>query len=160
MNQSKGGAESGLPLDVSTGASAPPTVYTGGTFDIFHVGHVRLFKQCKKLGRVVVALNTDEFIERYKGEHPIVPFWARKETLLSCKYVDEVITNESGEDSKPTILEVEPDFIVIGSDWKERDYFSQMNFTQEWLNEHGIQLIYVPYTVGISSSQLRKYICD
>ena len=51
----------------------PKIVYTGGTFDLFHAGHVNFLKQCKKIGdQVVVALNTDEFIFDYKGKSPII----------------------------------------------------------------------------------------
>ena len=53
-------------------------VYTGGTFDLFHAGHVNFLKRCKEiageLGSVVVSLNTDEFIKEYKGKPPVVSF--------------------------------------------------------------------------------------
>ena len=132
-------------------------VYTGGTFDLFHSGHVNFLRQCKIIGDiVVVALNTDEFIERYKGSKPVVPYESRKLVLEACKYVDEVIPNSDGEDSKPTILKVSPDFIVIGSDWAKKDYYKQMNFTQEWLDNEKIILTYIPYTQGISSTLLKQ----
>lgn len=134
------------------------TVYTGGTFDLFHPGHVNLLAQCKKIAdRVVVALNTDEFVLRYKGRAPIWSFEQRETVLRACWYVDDVIPNIDGEDSKPTILSVRPDFIVIGSDWATKDYYAQMNFTQEWLDVNGITLLYVPYTQGISSTLLRQH---
>jgi len=132
-------------------------VYTGGTFDLFHSGHVNFLRQCKIIGDiVVVALNTDEFIERYKGSKPVVSYESRKLVLEACKYVDEVIPNSDGEDSKPSILKVSPDFIVIGSDWAKKDYYKQMNFTQEWLDNEKIILTYIPYTEGISSTLLKQ----
>jgi glycerol-3-phosphate cytidylyltransferase len=134
-------------------------VYTGGTFDLFHYGHVNLLKTCSKIGgKVVVSLNTDDFIFRYKGSYPVIPYKHRKSILLSCKYVNEVIPNENGEDSKPTILKINPDFIVIGSDWAKKDYYKQMNFTQEWLDSHGITLLYTPYTNSISTTQIKNII--
>lgn len=136
-------------------------VYTGGTFDLFHRGHVNFLRQCKEIGdTVIVSLNTDEFIYRYKGEYPVVSYEDRKEVLLSCKYVDKVIPNSEGEDSKPTILDVNPKFIVIGSDWAKKDYYKQMNFTQEWLDEHNYILIYIPYTENISTSLIKKKLKD
>jgi len=51
-----------------------PVVYTGGTFDLFHAGHSRFLARCAQLGDVVVSLNTDEFIEEYKGKPPIISF--------------------------------------------------------------------------------------
>jgi|MDTG01.2.fsa_nt_gb glycerol-3-phosphate cytidylyltransferase len=135
----------------------PKIVYTGGTFDLFHAGHVNFLKQCKKIGdQVVVALNTDEFIFDYKGKSPIINYEQRKEVLLSCRYVDDVIPNVGGQDSKPTIEMVQPDFIVIGSDWAKKDYYKQMNFTQEWLDENEIVLIYIPYTQGVSTTEIKK----
>jgi glycerol-3-phosphate cytidylyltransferase len=136
-------------------------VYTGGTFDLFHAGHVNLLRQCRYIagrGRVVVALNTDEFIESYKGSSPVCSFEDRRKVLEACRYVDEVIPNWSGGDSKPTIMSVRPSFIVIGSDWAQKDYYAQMQFSQEWLDEHNIVLVYVPYTDGISSTQIKERI--
>ncbi len=132
-------------------------VYTGGTFDLFHRGHVNFLRQCKEIGdHVTVSLNTDEFIYRYKGEYPIISYEERKEVLLSCRYVDKVIPNTEGEDSKPTILDVNPKFIVIGSDWAKKDYYKQMNFTQKWLDDNGYVLIYIPYTDSISTSLIKE----
>lgn len=130
-------------------------VYTGGTFDLFHAGHVRLLRRCHSFGRVVVALNTDAFVSAYKGRPPAVPYAFREEVLLACRYVDQVVPNLGGADSRPTIERVGPDIIVIGSDWLERDYLAQMGFDAAWLRERGIALCYVPYTAGISSSSLR-----
>jgi hypothetical protein len=69
--------------------------------------------------------------------------------------------NNSGEDSKPTILlEPRPDVIAIGSDWASKDYNKQMGFTEEWLDEHGIVLIYVTYTAGISTTDLKRRVSE
>lgn len=136
----------------------PVIVYTGGTFDLFHSGHVRLLKKCKALagsGTVVVALNTDEFILEYKKKSPIISYDDRAEVLLSCRYVDEVIPNYGGTDSRQSILAIMPHLIVIGSDWAKKDYYAQMGFTQEWLDEYDIGLAYVPYTKGISSTDIK-----
>jgi glycerol-3-phosphate cytidylyltransferase len=131
-------------------------VYTGGTFDIFHSGHVNLLRQCAKLGEVVVSLNTDAFIMQYKGALPYMTYDERKEILQACVYVSAVIPNEDGADSKPSILKIKPNIIAIGSDWAKKNYYEQMNFTQDWLDEQGISLIYIPYTKGISSSRIKK----
>lgn len=135
-------------------------VYTGGTFDLFHSGHVNLLKRCKDIsgpsGKCVVSLNTDEFIISYKGKSPVCSSEERKTVLESCKYVDEVIYNVGGSDSKISIELINPDYIVIGSDWAKKDYYAQMNFTQEWLDERNIGLIYVPYTNTISSTMIKK----
>lgn len=132
------------------------TLYTGGTFDLFHAGHANFLSHCKKIADVVVVcLNTDEFVERFKGRPPVIPYDQRKQVLLSCKYVDKVIENVGNEDSKPTILLINPDFVAVGDDWAKKDYYTQMKFTQEWLDQFNITLIYIPYTKGISTSEIR-----
>jgi len=134
-------------------------VYTGGTFDLFHSGHVNFLKQCKEIagtaGQVVVSLNTDSFIQEYKTKPPICNDQERYDVISSCKYVDEVIWNSGGTDSKPAILYVKPDVIAIGSDWALKDYYKQMDFEQSWLDKLNISLIYIPYTKGISSTEIK-----
>lgn len=134
------------------------TVYTGGTFDLYHSGHAAFLKRCKELagkGKVWVSLNTDEFIEAYKGKPPVMSYAERAAVLKSCKWVYGVVPNWDGLDSKPAIEFVEPDLVVIGSDWARRDYYAQMGFTQDWLDERGIGLVYIPYTAGISSTDIK-----
>jgi glycerol-3-phosphate cytidylyltransferase len=135
-------------------------VYTGGTFDLFHSGHVALLKRCSQIGSVTVALNTDEFIAKYKGKAPVVSYSEREAVLLACRYVDAVVPNSGGTDSTIAIEAVGPDIIVVGSDWARRDYYAQMNFDQDWLDERGIGLAYIPYTKGISTTDLKKRIKD
>ena len=82
-------------------------VYTGGTFDLFHVGHLNLLKRCHEIagltGQVIVSLNTDEFIEKYKSKKPLMSYEDRKAILEACRYVDSVIENYGNEDSKESI---------------------------------------------------------
>lgn len=134
-------------------------VYSGGTFDSFHVGHIELLEYCRMLGDyVVISLNTDDFVSRYKGRVPTIPYVDRKKMLLATKYVDEVIPNYEGEDSRPAILEAKPDIIVIGMDWLEKDYCKQMGFDAEWLNKHKIGLFYAPRTTGESTTSIKERI--
>lgn len=134
-------------------------LYTGGTFDLFHYGHMHFLQQCSRIAsKVVVSLNTDEFILKYKKELPVLTYSERKKSLLGCKYVDEVVENIGGADSKPAILNVDPDIIAIGTDWAWKDYYAQMQFTQEWLDTNDIVLVYLAYTQGISSSDIKKRI--
>jgi len=131
-------------------------VYTGGTFDLFHAGHVNFLRKCSQLGSVVVSLNTDEFIEEYKGRPPIMSFTERATVVGACRYVDQVVTNVGGADSTEAIDINDPDIIAIGSDWARKDYYAQMGFDQDWLDERGISLIYIPYTQGISTTDLKR----
>lgn len=140
-----------------------PNVYTGGTFDLFHAGHVQFLQKCERIakgGEVVVSLNPDGFISKFKGRPPIMSFMERWMVLNSCVHVDRVVVNISGQDSKPTILSVMPDIIVIGDDWLKKDYHKQMGFTPEWLDENGIELKYVPYTKNISTTIVKERVCQ
>lgn len=131
-------------------------IYTGGTFDLFHSGHAQFLKQCSELGQVIVSLNTDEFIEAYKGKPPVMTYAERAAVLESCRHVSAVIPNRGGKDSKIAIGESKPDIIAIGSDWARRDYYAQMDFSQDWLDKNHISLIYIPYTQGISSTDIKR----
>lgn len=134
-------------------------IYTGGTFDLFHHGHVRFLARCKEMaghGSVVVSLNSDKFVEFYKKKKPVCSYEERKSVLLACRYVDEVVPNIGEADGKPAILMTSPDIVVVGSDWARKDYYAQMMFNQDWLDEQGIGLAYIPYTKGISSTRIRE----
>lgn len=134
-------------------------VYTGGSFDLFHAGHADFLRVCSKIagdaGRVVVALNPDAFVEEFKGKLPVMSFAERRAVLESCRYVTEVVENTGGADSKPVIETVGPDFLVIGDDWAHKDYYKQMGFTPEWLDERRISLLYVPRQRDLSSTQVK-----
>lgn len=134
-------------------------VYTGGSFDLVHWAHAKFLERCAELagvnGRVVVSLNTDEYIELYKGKPPVMNFDERKGILEAIRWVDQVVPNIGGHDSTLAIEQVKPDLVVIGSDWARRNYYGQMCFDQDWLDERGIGLCYIPYTQGISSTEIK-----
>jgi len=137
-------------------------LYIGGTFDLFHPGHINFLRQCKRLvgedGEVIVSLNTDEFVKKFKGKSTIMSFEERKTMLLSCRYVNDVVENIGGWDSKPAIEYVKPGIVAIGTDWATKDYYAQMDFTQEWLDERDIVLVYIPYTENISTTKIKERI--
>ena len=127
---------------------------------MFHYGHVNLLRQCSMIAdKVIVSLNTDEFIKKYKGEYPILRYDERVQSLLECKYVNKVIKNTGGIDSKPAIIKSNANIIAIGTDWTARDYYSQMGFTQEWLDDKKIVLVYLPDSRHlISTSNIKNRI--
>ena len=128
--------------------------YIGGTFDLFHVGHVNLFRLAKhKFGHVIVSLNTDEFCGRYKRK-PVMSFEERMAPILACRYVDEVTVNDGCEDSKPAILRTKPDVIVHGDDWQGPALMAQMGLAEEFLRQNDISMFYMPYTRDISTTDI------
>jgi len=128
-------------------------IYVGGTFDLFHYGHARFLEQCSKYGKVIVAINTDDFCERYKRK-PVLTLGERIESVAACKWVDEVIVNIGDEDSGVTIDTIKDKkvtHIAHGDDWTGDSLIEQLGISQEWLDERGISMLYVPYTKGIST---------
>ena len=121
------------------------TVITYGTFDLFHVGHVRLLKRVRSLGdRLIVGCSTDEFNEA-KGKKCIIPYENRAEVLLSCKYVDQVIPEENWEQKLSDIKEHNVQIFCIGDDWAGKfDFLSEV-----------CEVYYLPRTDGISTTQLK-----
>lgn len=136
------------------------TVLTMGTFDLLHEAHVALLAECRKLagpdGRVVVGLNRDAFVARYK-QQPTMSFEERAAVLRAVRDVDEVVEND-GRDQAAVIALVDPDWLVVGMDWAGRDYYGQIGVTAQWLAERDVSLHYVahPHSSGISSSKIRQ----
>jgi glycerol-3-phosphate cytidylyltransferase len=122
------------------------TVITYGTFDLFHIGHLNLFRRLKLLGsNLIVAVSTDEF-NAEKGKRSIIPFEHRIEIVRSIKLVDEVIPETSWEQKIPDIKNRKVDIFAIGDDWEGKFDF---------LREH-CQVVYIPRTQGVSSTNLRR----
>lgn len=137
--------------------------YIGGTFDCLHRGHLALFAAARKIAtEIVVSVNTDEFAARYK-RHPLMPLADRMAVLRECRLVNRAVLNIGDEDSRPAILHSGADCIVHGTDWAEDSLLKQMGLTHEWLTEHGIDLVFLPYTPWTSTTQLldayRERIC-
>ena len=140
-----------------------PNVTTLGTFDLPHYGHLNLLKRCYELGMVTVGLNTDHFIKNYKGKPPIMNYEERRLFLNSSGYVHKVIPNDQssvGSSSLRTIIQAKTELIVIGSDWAKKDYLGQLGITVEDLEENGLSLMYVPYTQGISTTEIKRRVCE
>lgn len=133
-------------------------VLTVGTFDIFHYGHMELLKKCAKFGKLYVGLNTDEFIERYKGKKPVLDYYERFRILFELPFVESVMKNTGDEDLKVIIEQVRPRYLVVGSDWLKKDYFKQTQLSVEYLEANNITLIYVPRVSKISSSMIKERI--
>ena len=135
-------------------------VLTLGTFDLLHPGHVHLLKTCRRLagphGEVVVAVNRDEFVERYKGHRPVMPEHERRLMVEQLPYVTRAIVN-TGDEYAGRIIEAQgPGLLVIGADWRDRDYLSQLRVTVDDLDRWQILgPVYVPLLADHSSSRLR-----
>lgn len=129
-------------------------VLTLGTFDLLHPGHVRFLDGIKERGpcQLIVAVNTDEFAARFKRP-PVMSFEERVEMLQAIPSVDVIVGND-GEDQGALIAQWAPCRIVHGDDWTGAAYMEQLGVTRPWLEEHGVEIRYVPYTPGVSTSDI------
>lgn len=132
--------------------SKTPTVYVGMSADIIHPGHLNIIREASKLGRLTVGVLTDKAIASYK-RIPYLSYDQRKIIVENIKGVDEVIPQET-LDYAPNLIKLRPDFVVHGDDWKEGVQKETRQRVIETLSKWGGQIIDIPYTKGISSTQL------
>lgn len=129
-------------------------VYVGMSADLIHPGHLNIIKEAAKLGEVTIGLLTDKAIASYK-RLPYLEFDQRKVVIEQIKGVAEVVAQDT-LDYRPNLEKLRPDYVVHGDDWKEgvqRDTRQQVIDT---LSQWGGALVEVPYTPGISSTQLNN----
>lgn len=130
------------------------TVFTCGTFDLFHIGHLNYLKQAKSFGDyLVVGVNTDEFTLSYKNKLPIIPFKDRFEIVKSCKYVDDVVLSEEFYPLK-YIKEYNISVLVITSEFKSKEIDSV-----KWSINNNIDVKYINRTSDVSTTEIIKNIC-
>ena len=133
-----------------------------GTYDILHYGHLALLKFCKELAGkddLIVGLNTDEFVEQFKGKLPIMSFDERKRTLLSLPWIDQVVKNRQPKQNAGAImLENGIKLYVSGMDWMKKDLLKQWGVKEDFLDKTGIALCYFPFykTRHISSTIIKE----
>lgn len=97
-------------------------VWVNGTFDVIHVGHIRLLEFASRFGIVRVGLDTDKRIKEKKGENrPINILNERIELMNAIKYVTDVVSFNTDEELKNEIKKYDPDIFVIGSDYKNKN---------------------------------------
>ena len=121
---------------------------TYGTFDLFHIGHVNLFRRIKaRWDQLIVAVSTDEF-NALKGKHSAVPYADRVELVRACRYVDLVIPETCWSQKPDDIRRLGAHAFVMGDDWQGR--FDELKALCE--------VVYLPRTAGVSSSHLKQHI--
>lgn len=122
------------------------TVITYGTFDLFHIGHLKLLQRLKSMGdRLIVAISTDEFNEG-KGKKTMIPYEQRAEIVAHIKCVDMVIPETSWEQKITDVQKYNVDIFAIGNDWE-----GKFDFLKEYCD-----VVYLERTQGISSTQIKQ----
>lgn len=126
-------------------------VLTVGVFDYFHYGHYKLFQNAKKLGDyLIVAVQDGDYILKYKPEANVLYTTdQRMELVEALKSVDETIVYY---DVDKIVQEVDFDVFAIGGDQKHAGFMRAV----DWCKEHGKEVIQLPRTPGICSSDIKK----
>jgi glycerol-3-phosphate cytidylyltransferase len=121
-------------------------IITYGTFDLFHVGHVRLLQRLRGLGdHLIVGVSSDEFNAK-KGKRSVFSYEERAEIVRSVRYVDEVIPEHTWEQKREDIVRHGASIFAIGADWK--GHFDEL---------HDIcEVVYLERTEGISTTSIRE----
>ena len=128
---------------------SPRTVITFGTFDVLHVGHIRVLKRAAELGdRLVVGGSADELNIAKKGRSPVFTQQERLEIVGSLKMVDEVFVEESLEKKRDYIVEHGADVLVMGDDWAGKF---------DWVSDV-CEVVYLPRTPSVSTTGLIEHI--
>ncbi len=125
--------------------------YTTGVYDMFHIGHLNIIKRAKEqCDYLIVGVSTDELVQIEKNKTPVIPYEERVAIVEAIKYVDKVVPqvdkNKMGAWEKYHF-----DKMFVGSDWKGTP---QWNKYEEQFSEVGAEIVYLPHTDGISSTQL------
>jgi len=129
-------------------------VYIGMSADIIHPGHLNIIKEGAKLGSVTVGVLTDKAIASYK-RLPYLDYEQRKMIVENLKGVEKVIPQDT-LDYVPNLMNIKPDFVVHGDDWKEGIQQETRQCVIDTIKEWNGKVIDVPYTQGISSSKLNE----
>lgn len=127
-------------------------VYVGMAADIIHSRHINILKKASEYGKVIVGLLSDNAIISYK-RLPIINYYNRKIVIESIKYVDNVI-EQSTHSYKNNLLKLKPKFVVHGNDWVNGSQNIVRNEVIELLKQWDGQLIEIPYTKGISTTEI------
>lgn len=121
------------------------TVITFGTFDILHIGHLRVIERARALGdRLVVGVSSDALNLRKKSRDPVFPQDERLRIIGALSAVDEVFLEESLELKRQYILDAGAEILVMGDDWAGK--FDDLGDI--------CKVVYLPRTPSISTTAI------
>lgn len=133
------------------------TVYTCGTYDLFHIGHLNILKGARGLGDcLVVAVSTDELVEEYKGRRPVVPYAERIAIVSALECVD-VCVPQHDRDKFAAWERIGFDVWVVGDDWYGHEKYMAY---KEKFDAVGVRTVFLPYTPSVSSTLRRGQVSE
>lgn len=131
--------------------------YTSGVYDLFHIGHLNLLRNAKAMcDKLIVGVTTDELMQEYKQKQALIPFTERCEIVRAIKYVDVVIPQPS-MDKIGAWERLKFNMVFVGDDWFQTEKWEQIETD---FKERGVQVVYFPYTKGISSTILNQMLVE
>ena len=134
--------------------------YTCGVFDLFHVGHLNLLEKCKEMCDIlIVGVCNDEYVHNIKKKTPVYTEEQRVRILNALKVVDKaVLVNvEETNDKMLAWQKFEFDVLFSGDDWKGSERYKK---TERQFEKVGCVIEYLPYTQGISTTEIKDKISD
>lgn len=132
-------------------------VYTVGTFDVLHVGHLALLKRCKKMGdTLVVGVASDAVVHSYKPNLPIIPVQQRMEMLQALECIDDVHSYDELE-YVSACEKYDVDIFVVGEDWGNDSHNTAV---EKFLKSKGKKIVQVTYSSENSSAQIKQDVLD
>jgi rfaE bifunctional protein nucleotidyltransferase chain/domain len=132
-------------------------VYTVGTFDLLHVGHLALLEYCRTLGdTVAVGVASDGVVSSYKPRVPVIPLEQRMEMLKALRCVDIVRPYHELE-YVSACKELNPDIFVIGEDWGDKPHNIDV---ENYLKSGGKKIIQVSYNPKTSSTKIKQIVME
>ncbi len=132
-------------------------VYTVGTFDLLHVGHLALLEYCKSLGTIlVVGVASDRVVNSYKPNVPVIPLLQRVEMLRALRCVDQVRSYDELE-YVSGCKAVNADIFVIGEDWGKKPHNLAV---ESYLKSAGKKIRQVRYNPRTSSTRIKQDVRD
>ncbi|MBQ8762662.1 MAG: adenylyltransferase/cytidyltransferase family protein [Clostridia bacterium] len=129
---------------------------TTGVFDLFHVGHLNLLERCKEhCDYLIVAVCDDDYVKNIKHKEPVFSLEERVRIISALKCVDEtVVVSYEEVDDKMLLLEKHNfDVLFSGDDWKGSERYKK---TEEQFAKVGAAIEYLPYTQGVSTTQIKE----
>ncbi len=131
--------------------------YVAGVFDLFHIGHLNLLRRAKEqCDYLIVGVVSDEQVMKGKKTKPYISFEERLEIVQGCRYVDEAVgIPEDRPNTEDAFHKYHFDAQFTGSDYEQDpDWLARKVF----LNRHGAEMVFFPYTETISSTQIKEKI--
>ncbi|NOQ31239.1 MAG: adenylyltransferase/cytidyltransferase family protein [Helicobacteraceae bacterium] len=129
------------------------TVYTVGTFDLLHVGHLALLEHCKTMGdTLIVGVASDKVVHSYKPNIPVIPLKQRMQMLKALECVDDVRSYDELE-YVTACRETDADIFVIGGDWGDKPHNIAV---EKYLKSKGKKIIQVNYSPQTSSTKIKR----